>query len=85
VTARQKFQRAFAASLLCPADGLIAFLGTDRPTDDDLSATAQHYHVSERVVRSVLVNKHVLARHRLRLPLSGLEDDRPIEELAEVA
>jgi len=84
-TARQKFQRAFAASLLCPAEALIGFLGTDRPTDNDISAAAQHFHVSERVVRSVLVNKHVLARHRLRLPMSDLRDDRPIEELAEAA
>jgi hypothetical protein len=84
-TARQKFQRAFAASLLCPADALVSFLGTDRPSDSDLSAAAQHFHVSERVVRTVLVNKHVMARHRLRLPLSDLRDERSIEELAEAA
>jgi hypothetical protein len=82
---RQKFQRAFAASLLCPADALVGFLGTDRPSDTDISAAASHFHVSERAVRSVLVNKHVLARHRLALPVSDLRDDRPIEELAEAA
>jgi hypothetical protein len=84
-TARQKFQRAFAASLLCPADALVSFLGTDRPSDSDLSAAAQHFHVSERVVRTVLVNKHVMARHRLQFPVSDLRDQGSIEELAEAA
>jgi hypothetical protein len=84
-TARQKFQRAFAASLLCPASALISFLGTDRPTDSDISEAVTHFHVSESVVRSVLVNKHVLDRRRLGLPMSDLRDDRPIEELAEAA
>jgi hypothetical protein len=84
-TARQKFQRAFAASLLCPSDALTGFLDTDRPSDSDLSAAAQYFHVSERVVRTVLVNKHVVARHRLGLPVSDLRDERSIEELAEAA
>jgi hypothetical protein len=84
-TTRQKFQRAFAASLLCPADALIGFLGTDRPSDTDLSAAAHHFHVSERVVRTVLVNKHVMARHRLRLPVGDLREESSIEELAAAA
>jgi hypothetical protein len=44
-TARQKFQRAFAASFLCPAEALVGFLGTDRPSDSDLSAAARYFHV----------------------------------------
>jgi hypothetical protein len=84
-TTRQKFQRAFAASLLCPADALVGFLGTDRPSDSDLSAAARYFHVSERVVRTVLVNKHVMARHRLGLPVGDLREGSSIEDLAEAA
>lgn len=79
-TARQKFQRAFAQSLLCPYDDLIAYVGTERPGEGDISAAARHFHVSERVVQTVLVNKHVLERHHLEPPFprgtaaSGPED-----------
>ena len=61
-TARQKFQRAFAQSRLCPYDDLIAYIGTTRPTEGDVSAAARNFHVSERVAQTVLVNKHVLER-----------------------
>ena len=64
-TARQKFQRAFAQSLLCPYDDLISYIGTSQPGEADISAAAQHFHVSERVVRTVLVNQGMLDRHRL--------------------
>jgi hypothetical protein len=72
-TARQKFQRAFAQSLLCPYDDLVDYIGTEQPADEDVSAAAQHFHVSERVVRSLLVNKGVLGRDRLdRFAREGL-------------
>jgi hypothetical protein len=61
-TARQKFQRAFAQSLLCPFDELMAFLDTSDPTDDDIADAAQHYDVSERVVRTTLMNNNVIER-----------------------
>lgn len=61
-TARQKFQRAFAQSLLCPFDDLMGYFRTDRPTEEDVTAAAQHFHVSERVIQTVLVNKHVVKR-----------------------
>jgi len=61
---RQKFQRAFAQSLLCPYDDLVSYIGDD-VTDGALSAAARHFLVSERVVRTLLVNKHDLARGRL--------------------
>jgi hypothetical protein len=64
-TARQKFQRAFAQSLLCPFDGLREYLKTSRPADEDITAAAQYFHVSERVVWTVLVNKHIIPRDRL--------------------
>ncbi|MCX7673307.1 MAG: hypothetical protein N2Z63_06900, partial [Thiobacillaceae bacterium] len=58
-TTRQKRQRAFAAELLCPIDGLRVFL------DDDLSESAideasHHYQVSEQVVRMQLINAGLL-------------------------
>jgi hypothetical protein len=61
---RQKFQRAFAQSLLCPYNALIAYVGQD-VTDGAISAAARHFLVSERVIRTVLVNKHRLSRLRL--------------------
>jgi hypothetical protein len=82
-TARQKFQRAFAQSLLCPYDDLISYMGTSQPGEADISAAAQRYHVSERVVRTVLVNKGVLDRHRLeRLRRHDSGSDR-LEELVD--
>jgi hypothetical protein len=61
-TARQKFQRAFAQSLLCPFDELLAYINTSDPTDDDITAAADHFDVSERVVRTTLINKNVMER-----------------------
>jgi len=61
-TARQKFQRAFAQSLLCPFQDLMAYLNTEHPSYEDITAAAHHFHVSERVVQTVLINKHVLRR-----------------------
>ena len=64
---RQKFQRAFAQSLLCPYEALVAYIGSNI-SDGALSAAAKHFQVSERLIRSVLVNKGVLQRHRLGDP-----------------
>lgn len=63
-TARQKFQRAFAQTLLCPFDELMSFLDTDNPSGKAITAAAEHFEVAPRVVQSVLVNKHVIARQR---------------------
>ena len=63
-SARQKFQRAFAQALLCPYDDLQAYIGGDT-SDGALAAAAKHFHVSDRLVRSLLVNKGDLQRHRL--------------------
>jgi hypothetical protein len=79
-TARQKFQRAFAQSLLCPHHDLVDYIRTNVPGDADVVAAAQHFHVSERVVRTVLVNKGLLQRSRL-FP-SDQQDLQP-EQLAE--
>jgi hypothetical protein len=63
-TARQKFQRAFAQSVLCPFEELIAYIGTSDPSNDDVQAAARHFDVSERLVQSTLVNKHAIDRER---------------------
>jgi hypothetical protein len=80
-TARQKFQRAFAQSLLCPFDDLMEFLDTDSPSEGDLTAAARHFHVSERVVRTVLVNKRIANREILNVSAEA----NAIEELLEAA
>ena len=73
---RQKFQRAFAQSLLCPYEALVGYIGED-VSDGAIAAAARHFLVSERVIRSVLVNKGALNRHRL----FGLARVRPADEL----
>jgi hypothetical protein len=82
-TARQKFQRAFAQSLLCPYDDLIAYIGTTQPTEGDIAAAARNFHVSERVVQTVLVNKRVLERGSLDISPYPDPDIRKIEELVD--
>lgn len=54
-TSRQKAQRAFAAELLCPVDGLSRFLGGDR-SEDALDAAAEHFEVSTRIVQHQVEN-----------------------------
>jgi hypothetical protein len=61
---RQKFQRAFAQCLLCPYDALQDYIGDDT-SDGALTAAAKYFHVSDRLIRSLLVNKGALQRHRL--------------------
>lgn len=84
-TARQKFQRAFAAALLCPEEGLVEFFDTTDPTDSDIAAAARHFHVNEKTVRSVLVNKHLMERRRLGQPLNDPLDASRLDELADAA
>lgn len=60
-TARQKAQRAFAAELLCPIDGLLEFLSEDfsEPARDE---AAEHFNVSSSTVYSLLANNGYLER-----------------------
>jgi hypothetical protein len=83
-TARQKFQRAFAASMLCPADALLEHLQTDAPTEGDISEGARHFHVAEQAVRTVLVNKGLLERGRL-LAADGAMDEGRLHEILNAA
>lgn len=64
-TDRQKFQRAFAQSLLCPFGELSAHIDIDGPTEEQMTAAARHFHVHPNVVRTLLVNKGVLPRETL--------------------
>jgi CBS domain-containing protein len=84
-SARQKFQRAFAAALLCPEQGLVEFLDSADPSDGDITEAARHFHVSERTVRSVLVNKHIIDRHCLGRPLVDPQDSLSLDALADAA
>lgn len=57
---RQKFQRAFAQSFLCPLRGVREFVNFDNPKPNDIRACAEAFHVHPHVVRNLLVYKHVL-------------------------
>lgn len=58
---RQKYQRAFAAQLLCPFDHLMEMLDEDLSEESQKDA-AEHFGVSELTVRSSLVNHGELDR-----------------------
>ena len=79
-SARQRFQRAFAQNLLCPFRDLLKYLGTDSPTPDDVTAAAQWFRVSERVIQTTLVNKGVIDREQFEQMVAvGETTDAPFE------
>lgn len=88
-TERQKFQRAFAASMLCPLSALKNYLGEAEPnadpSDEDIAAAARRFHVSERVVRSVLVNKRMMDRTRIDIPTNLAPAGTPFQDIADAA
>ena len=57
---RQKFQRAFAHSLLCPFDDLQHVLDVNSPTTEAMQKAARHFNVNPSVVRNQLVYKGYL-------------------------
>jgi Zn-dependent peptidase ImmA (M78 family) len=59
-TDRQKFQRAFAHSLLCPFDDLQRVLDVNDPTPQAMQAAAKMFGVHPSVVRNQLVYKGYL-------------------------
>ena len=63
-TYRQKIQRAFAAELLCPFSALEEFLHSDF-SDEARDDAAAEFKVSERTVRTILVNHKLLDREEL--------------------
>ena len=75
---RQKFQRAFAQSFLCPFSDLLDFIGTDSPMADDVTAAAQRFRVSERVVQTTLVKKRVIDQEQFeQMVADGEAPDSP--------
>jgi hypothetical protein len=72
MTARQKFQRAFAAEFLCPS----AMIKERYPNGIDqhsigkvVDAISDEYDVAEQVVRHHMENRHVLSRELIDSPL----------------
>jgi hypothetical protein len=65
-TARQKFQRAFAQSLLCPFEDLKGYLDMGNLEEEEISEAARHFHVDDRVVQTVLVNKGAIQRRHFK-------------------
>jgi len=64
-TERQKFQRAFAQSLLCPFSDLHRHVDIASPTEEQISHAARVFDVRPSVVQTLLVNKGVLPRETL--------------------
>lgn len=56
-TARQKFQRAFAQELLCPADSVVDYLGTKTPTQNEIENAANHFRVSPLTVNYIFTDR----------------------------
>lgn len=57
---RQKFQRAFGHSLLCPFDDLQYILDVNDPTPEAMESAARKFGVNKSVVRNQLVYKGYL-------------------------
>ena len=63
-TYRQKMQRAFAAEFLSPFEAVEAFLGGDYSAEAQEDA-ARNFDVSERTIRTLLVNHQRVQREEL--------------------
>jgi Zn-dependent peptidase ImmA (M78 family) len=61
---RQKFQRAFAQSYLCPFSDVMSALGSEEPSESDIERVAGEFDVSQRVIEMILVNKKIVPRER---------------------
>ena len=70
-TARQKFQRAFAAEFLCPISSLVEFLDGDF-SESALEDAADHFAVSEQTIEALLMNNGYFSR-------PSLEADMPYD------
>lgn len=64
-TERQKFQRAFAQSLLCPFSEVRRYVDLEQPTDEQINRAASDLGVHRTVVETLLVHKNVLPRETL--------------------
>ena len=73
-TYRQKFQRAFAAELLCPFSALEAMLAGDY-SDEAREEAAHAFQVSEQAVTTLLVNHRRLSADELDGEADTLNND----------
>ena len=62
LTARQKFQRAFAAEFLCPISALVEQLDGDF-SESAVEGAASHFIVSEKAIDSILKNNGYISRY----------------------
>lgn len=65
-TARQRFQRAFAAELLSPIDGLREVLEGNY-SDEAIDDAAQHFNVSPLAIKSHLANHGEISREYVEM------------------
>jgi Zn-dependent peptidase ImmA (M78 family) len=56
-TAQQKLQRAFAAEVLCPIEGILGMIGGKTANEDLMQVVADRYDVSPMVVEWQLRNR----------------------------
>lgn len=61
-TDRQKFQRAFAQTLLCPIFVLRRIVDLERPTPEQIDQAARRFGVRNSVIVTILVNRGYLPR-----------------------
>lgn len=59
---RQKYQRAFAQSLLCPMRSLAKMIDLDNPTEAQICHAARRHNVRDKVIETILVNRGILVR-----------------------
>lgn len=77
-TFRQKYQRAFAAELLCPIEGVEAVMGGDY-SESAIDDVAEHFEVSPLTVSNLLVSNSLIETNGL----SGGGDAWPYRLFAE--
>lgn len=61
-TDRQKFQRAFAQTLLCPIFELRRIVDLERPTPEQIDQAAKRFGVRNSVIITILMNRGYLPR-----------------------
>jgi hypothetical protein len=67
-TARQKYQRAFAAEFLCPLSSLQDYLDNDY-SESSIEEASEYFNVSSQTVESILVNNKLISSSYLETGL----------------
>lgn len=66
LTARQKFQRAFACEFLCPLEAMKARVSPGLPDEEEIRDVADEYGVSWWIVERALINDDYIAERSRR-------------------